>query len=152
MQRHWGLRRKCIDLAAGRSEGVLDRGLGMLMTRAVRRRIAHYDVLVRGYREPDVDLESGAVTMSVARGDHLYSTSRNALIVHFEALDFIQYLRAGCFRSFRTFKGDLRVDLHEYLSIVLRQRRTGAGCSTALQYHQLNQALLGYLNSGAALS
>ena len=108
---------------------------------------------MRGYREPDVDLESGPVPMLVARGDHLYSTSSDALIVYFEMLDFIQYLPAGRFRNFRAFKGDLWINLHEYPSIVLRYRRhAGARCSNALRYNELNQVLLGYLNSGAALS
>jgi len=72
----------------------------------------HNDVLVRRQGEPDVDLKAGAVPMFVARGDHRHAACRDAMIVRFEALDFIQYLSAGGIRGFRTFESDLRVNLH----------------------------------------
>jgi hypothetical protein len=88
----------------------------MLVTGIVRRRMVHDDVFVRRDGEPDADLEAGAVPMFMARGDHRYATRRDAMIVGFEAFDFIQYLGAGGIRGFRTFEGDLRVNLHGCLS------------------------------------
>jgi hypothetical protein len=74
---------------------MLDREIGMLVTSAVRRRTVRDDVLVRRYCEPDVDLEAGSVPMFAAWGDHRDATSRDAMIVRFEAFDFSKYLRAS---------------------------------------------------------
>jgi hypothetical protein len=60
---------------------------------------------MRGDREPDIGLEAGPMSALVARSDHRYATSRDALTVRFEAADFIQNLRTA--ESEETFKRDL---------------------------------------------
>jgi len=45
------------------------------------------DILVRWKRNPDVDLESGAMAMLMARRDNGYAASRDALIVSFQPFD-----------------------------------------------------------------
>src|SRR5665213_3516717 len=74
------------------------------------------DVLVRRHGKPDMDLKAGSVPMLVARRDHCDAAGGGAPMAGFEALDVVEDLRAGGVRGFRTFKGDLRVNLHECLS------------------------------------
>jgi hypothetical protein len=78
---------------------MLDRDLSTLVTNVIRRRI------MCGDREPDIDLEAGPMSALVARSDHRYATSRDALtFVSRRPISFNIYARA---ESEETFKRDL---------------------------------------------
>ena len=148
-----GSRRKGIDLTSRRSEGVPDRDLGMLVTGVIGRGVVHDHVLVRRHGQPDMDLEAGAVAMLVARGDDRDAAGGDAPIVGLEALDLGQDLGAGGVGRFRAFEGDLRVDLHGMPFGPEGRWKNGWSAPTApTRSGAADQVLLGYLNSGAALS
>src|SRR5665213_2477517 len=76
--------RKCVNLTTRSRESVLDRDLNVFVSCVVDRRMIDHDALVRRNRQPNVNLESGAMTMLVAWCDNGYATSRDALIVDFQ--------------------------------------------------------------------
>ena len=76
-----------VDLAPSCGESVLDRCLGMFMPRVVRGRMINNDILVRRYRQPNVDPKPDAMAMLVTWRDNGNAASRNALIVGLEPLD-----------------------------------------------------------------
>ena len=59
----------------------------MFMSRIVNRRMVYDDIFVRRYRQPNMDLKSGAMAMLMAWRDNGYATSRDALIVSFQPFD-----------------------------------------------------------------
>jgi hypothetical protein len=78
---------KSVNLTPGGRESVPDRDFNVFVPRVVDMRTVDDDIFVRRNREPDMDLESGAMAMLMARSDNGYATSRDALIVSFQPFD-----------------------------------------------------------------
>jgi hypothetical protein len=84
----------------------------MFVPRVVNMRMIDDDIFVRRKRNPNMDLESGAMTMLMARRNNGYATSRDAPIVSFQPLDLFQYRLARRGRWLGAFEGDLWCYLH----------------------------------------
>jgi hypothetical protein len=78
---------KSVNLTPGVRESVPDRDFEMFVPRVVNMRMIDDDIFVRRKRDPNMDLESGAVAMLIARRNIRYATSRDAPIVSFEPFD-----------------------------------------------------------------
>src|ERR1700722_3302010 len=74
--------------------------------------MVHHDVFVRWNRQPDVNLEPGAVPVLVTGCDHRHAAAGDALVVRFQPLDLLQYDAARGIRRFRAFESDLWSNLH----------------------------------------
>ena len=75
---------KGVNLTPGDRESVPDRDFNVFVPRVVNMQMVNDDIFVRRKRQPNMDLESGAMAMLVARRDNGYATSRDALIVSFQ--------------------------------------------------------------------
>jgi hypothetical protein len=89
----------------------------MFVPRIVNVRVIDDNILVRRKRNPDMDLESGAMAMLMAWRDNGYATSRDASIVSFQPFDLFQYRLARRRRWFGAFEADLWCYLH-FLPVV----------------------------------
>jgi hypothetical protein len=78
---------KSVNLTPGVRESVPDRDFDVFVPRVVNTSMVDDDIFVRRKRKPNMDLESGAMAMLVARRDNGYATSRDALIVSFQPFD-----------------------------------------------------------------
>jgi hypothetical protein len=74
-------RGQVIDLTPCGREGVFDGYSSMFAPCFVSACMVHHDVLVRGNRQPNVDLKSDPVAMLVTGSDHLYAAACNALVM-----------------------------------------------------------------------
>ena len=74
---------KSVYLTPGACESVPDRDVEIFVS-CVGRRMIDDDIFVRWNRQPNMDLESGAMPMLMAWRDNGYSTSGDALIVGFQ--------------------------------------------------------------------
>jgi hypothetical protein len=84
----------------------------MLVPRVVNMRMVDDDIFVRRKRNPDVDLEAGAMAMLVAWRDNGYAASRDAPIVGFQPFDLFQYRLTRRRRWLGALEGDLWCYLH----------------------------------------
>src|ERR1700722_8520752 len=89
----------------------------MFVTWVVRGHVIDNDVFVGRDRHPDADLEAGAVSVLVARGDHGDAGSDDVSIMCLQPLDFVLNRGAYSLRRLGSFKGQLQRDLHKGLSI-----------------------------------
>ena len=80
--------REIVDLASGGGERVFDRHVNMSVLLVVGRRVIDYDVFMRWNCKRDVDMETAAVTVFVARCEHGYATSNDMAIVLFKPFYF----------------------------------------------------------------
>ncbi len=78
-----------VDLTPGSRESVLDRRVGMLMSGVISGRMIDNDVLVRGNRQPDIDLKPNAMAMLLARSNNGHAASRDAVVVRLQPLDLL---------------------------------------------------------------
>jgi hypothetical protein len=117
-------------LASGGGESVFDRRFDMFGPFIVRPRVIDYNVFVRWNGKRDVDMEAGAVMVSMARCDHCHVASNNAAIVLFQPLYFAFDRSARRLRGIAPFKSHLQWDLHVDLSVTanflttIHQRRS----------------------------
>ena len=79
-----------VNLTPGVGESVPDRDFNVFVPRVVNTSMVDDDIFVRRKRKPNMDLESGAMAMLVARRDDGYATSGDALIVSFQPFDLFQ--------------------------------------------------------------
>ena len=103
---------KSVNLMPGDRESIPDRDFDVFVPRVVNMGLVDDDIFVRWKRKPDMDLESSAMAMLMARRDDGYATSRDALIVSFQPFDLFQYRLARRRRWLGAFEGDLWCYLH----------------------------------------
>jgi hypothetical protein len=111
-----------IYLPPSGGERILDGCLNMLVPCILRRRVVDENVFVRRNCKPDMDLKPGTVTMLVARRDHSYAASNDAIIVFLQSIYLMIDYGAHSLRRLSSFERHFQWDLHGSLSISKSQQ------------------------------
>ena len=105
-----------IDLPSGGSKRILDRRFNMFVPCVVGSGMIDDDIFVRRNCKPDVDLETGTMTVLMTRCYHSYTAPNDVAIVLLQSLYFASNRSAYSIRRIGSFKRQLQWDLHRGLS------------------------------------